>query len=63
MLERRLIYIQFKDEYVKRILINQARIERILLAPLRHLGEDLASSIPGGGTAWTADMYRVIVYG
>ncbi|KAH8117573.1 P-loop containing nucleoside triphosphate hydrolase protein [Phellopilus nigrolimitatus] len=53
--------LEFKNEYVKRIFINQSRIERTYLSVTRVEGERLAESM-GGGTAWSADFMRVIVY-
>ncbi|THH10198.1 hypothetical protein EW145_g1501 [Phellinidium pouzarii] len=53
--------LKFTDEYVKRIFINQNRIERTFLASTRREGEHLAESL-GGGTAWTADLMRVMAY-
>jgi len=47
------------DEFVLRILINQAKIERILLAPTRSAADDLLRGIDGGGQCSTADMWRV----
>lgn len=52
--------MQFDNEYVKRIFINQHRIERTLLAETRIQGEKLAERL-GGGTAITADYMRVTV--
>jgi hypothetical protein len=47
---------------VLRILINTANIERTFVALTRREGQDVLSKIKGGGTAWTADMFRVNVY-
>lgn len=47
------------DEFVLRILINQAKIERILLAPTRRAADELLSSIDKGGQCLTADLWRV----
>ncbi|KAI5122964.1 hypothetical protein M0805_006843 [Coniferiporia weirii] len=56
--------LEFTDEYVKRIFINQHRIERTVLAPTRREGERLADSLGrGGGVALTADLMRVQAYG
>ncbi|KAI0317517.1 P-loop containing nucleoside triphosphate hydrolase protein [Amylostereum chailletii] len=50
--------LEISDEYVLRMLINQARIERNLLARTRAEGDELLREI-GGGTCLTADLYRV----
>jgi structural maintenance of chromosomes protein 6 len=47
------------DEFVLRILINQAKIERILLAPTRKAADELLSGIERGGQCQTADLWRV----
>jgi hypothetical protein len=47
------------DEFVLRILINQAKIERKLLAPSRGAADDLLRRINGGGQCMTADLWRV----
>jgi hypothetical protein len=44
---------------VLRVLINQAHIERTLLAPKRVDADDILKSVRGGGMAWTADFMRV----
>ncbi|KAI0250769.1 hypothetical protein BJV78DRAFT_1127436, partial [Lactifluus subvellereus] len=51
--------VDVSNEYVLRILINQAKIERILLAPTRRAADELLSSIDGGGQCLTADLWRV----
>ncbi|KAI9443259.1 P-loop containing nucleoside triphosphate hydrolase protein [Lactarius indigo] len=51
--------IDVTDEFVLRILINQAKIERTLLAPTRKAADDLLSGINGGGQCLTADLWRV----
>jgi hypothetical protein len=43
-------------------MINANNIERTVLAPTRAKGQEILSRIQGGGMAWTADMYRVIVF-
>jgi structural maintenance of chromosomes protein 6 len=40
-------------------MINQARIEKILLAQTRREGDDILRELHGGGTCLTADFYRV----
>jgi hypothetical protein len=52
---------QISQPYVERILINQAHIEKIFLAPTRRDGEQVLASARGG-TAWTRDWFRVIQY-
>lgn len=47
------------DEFILRILINQAKIERNLLAPTRGAADDLLRRIDGGGQCLTADLWRV----
>ena len=47
------------DEFILRILINQAKIERILLAPTRSAADDLLRRMDGGGQCQTADLWRV----
>lgn len=54
--------LQISDPYVLRILINQARIERQLLATLRVEGERNLKSLRSGGSAWTADGFQVRVF-
>ncbi|KAH8998535.1 P-loop containing nucleoside triphosphate hydrolase protein [Lactarius akahatsu] len=51
--------IDVTDEFVLRILINQAKIERTLLAPTRKAADDLLSGLNGGGQCLTADLWRV----
>ncbi|KAH9980223.1 hypothetical protein BGW80DRAFT_1274148 [Lactifluus volemus] len=51
--------INVSDEFVLRILINQAKIERILLAPTRKAADELLSGIERGGQCQTADLWRV----
>jgi hypothetical protein len=41
------------------VLINQAHIERTLLAPRRVDADNVLKSVNGGGMAWTADFMRV----
>jgi hypothetical protein len=50
---------QVSDEFVLRIFINQAKIERTLLAPTRSAADDLLRGINGGGQCLTADLWRV----
>lgn len=47
------------DEFVLRILINQVKIERTLLAPTRKAADELLSSLSKGGQCLTADLWRV----
>lgn len=68
---RALIYLQFdrvthatqqiSDPFVLRVLINQAHIERTILARTRAEADTMLKSIHGG-TAWSADFFRVTVY-
>ncbi|EJD06049.1 P-loop containing nucleoside triphosphate hydrolase protein [Fomitiporia mediterranea MF3/22] len=53
--------LEVTGEYVKRILINNSRIERTFLAPTRVEAERLAEEA-NGGTAISADFYRVTAY-
>ncbi len=50
-------YSQISDPFVLRILINQARIEKMFLAKTRREGEDMLRSYGRAGTAWTADGF------
>ncbi|KAI0061628.1 P-loop containing nucleoside triphosphate hydrolase protein [Artomyces pyxidatus] len=54
--------IEVSDEYVLRILINQANIERTLLARTRKEADEQLKEIRGGGVGVAADMYRVRRY-
>ncbi|KAG6919641.1 hypothetical protein DXG01_003505 [Tephrocybe rancida] len=49
--------LEVTDPYVLRILINMAKIERIILAETRPEAMSFLRSIPGGGTAWTRDKH------
>lgn len=51
--------LEISDPYVLRILINQAHIERMLLAATRANADAILKSFRGGGMAWTADFMRV----
>ena len=53
------LILQVSNEFVLRILINQVKIERTLLAPTRKAADDLLSSKTGGGQCLTADLWRV----
>lgn len=58
------LILQVTDEFVLRILINQAKIERTLLAPTRKAADELLSSLKDGslskgGLCLTADLWRV----
>ncbi|KAJ3786193.1 hypothetical protein GGU10DRAFT_290713 [Lentinula aff. detonsa] len=50
--------IEIDDEDVKRILINQARIEALVLAHTRKDAEQILRRV-GGGVAWTQDRFNV----
>ncbi|KAJ4001639.1 P-loop containing nucleoside triphosphate hydrolase protein [Lentinula boryana] len=50
--------IEIDDEDVKRILINQARIEALVLAHTRKDAEQILRRV-GGGVAWTQDHFNV----
>ncbi|KAF8827799.1 hypothetical protein HHX47_DHR4000302 [Lentinula edodes] len=50
--------VEIEDEDVKRILINQARIETLILAPTRKEAEHVLRRV-GGGVAWTQDRFNV----
>ncbi|KAJ7600936.1 P-loop containing nucleoside triphosphate hydrolase protein [Mycena floridula] len=52
--------LEINDPYVLRILINQASIERTLLGRDRREGEQMLRTLPHGGSAWTADGFRLI---
>lgn len=54
---------QVSDEFVLRILINQAKIERTLLAPTRNAADELLRGMHAGGQCLTADLWRVQRYG
>ncbi|KAI0051110.1 P-loop containing nucleoside triphosphate hydrolase protein [Auriscalpium vulgare] len=51
--------IECSDEYVLRVLINQAKIERTLLANTRADADQQLSEVRGGGSGLSADLYRV----
>ncbi|RDB15207.1 Structural maintenance of chromosomes protein 6 [Hypsizygus marmoreus] len=53
--------LEISDPYVLRIMINQARIERQVLALTRKEGENILRSMRGG-SAWTKDQFRVQVF-
>ncbi|KAI0304378.1 P-loop containing nucleoside triphosphate hydrolase protein [Multifurca ochricompacta] len=55
--------IDVSDDFVLRILINQAKIERTLLAPTRKAADELLSGITAGGQCLTADLWRVQRWG
>ncbi|KAN0087613.1 hypothetical protein V8E55_006234 [Tylopilus felleus] len=54
--------LDVSDQYVLRVLINSANIERTVLAVDRKVGDDILKSLRGGGVAWTADHMRVTRY-
>ncbi|KIJ26663.1 hypothetical protein M422DRAFT_55403 [Sphaerobolus stellatus SS14] len=47
--------LEIKDEWVKRILINQRSIEKVVLAKTRKEGDQILQQLRGNGFAWTAD--------
>lgn len=54
--------IQITDPYVLRLLINQANIERTVVAPKRLDADNILKRMNGGGVAWAADYMRVHRY-
>lgn len=54
--------IQITDPYVLRLLINQANIERTVVAPKRLDADNILKRMNGGGVAWAADFMRVHRY-
>ncbi|KAJ7578553.1 P-loop containing nucleoside triphosphate hydrolase protein [Mycena floridula] len=54
--------LEINDPYVLRILINQGAIERTLLGRDRKEGEQMLRTLSNGGTAWTADRFRLLRY-
>ncbi|THH19093.1 hypothetical protein EW146_g2017 [Bondarzewia mesenterica] len=54
--------IECSNEYVLRVLINQAKIERLLLGESRKEVDNLLLELSGGGTGLSLDLYRVIRY-
>jgi structural maintenance of chromosomes protein 6 len=55
-------YLQIKDEFIKRIIINQRAIEKVMLSDTRAAGDQLLLRLGGGGLAWTGDGYMVRRY-
>ena len=55
--------LKVSNEYVLRILINMASIERTFLAETRPEGQDIVDGQRHGGVVWTADLYRIQSYG
>ena len=55
--------LKVSNEYVLRILINMASIERTFLAETRPEGQRIVDDQSHGGIAWTADLYRIQSYG
>ena len=51
---------QVSDPYVLRQLVNTAHIESQLLAPSRREADQMLMSLPNGGVALAADLYRVV---
>ncbi|KAF8527504.1 P-loop containing nucleoside triphosphate hydrolase protein [Hysterangium stoloniferum] len=49
--------LDIKHEFVKRILINQRNIEKIVLADSRSDGDQLLMRLGGNGVAWSLDGY------
>ena len=55
--------LKVSNEYVLRILINMASIERTYLAETRPEGQQIVDDQPHGGVVWTADLHRIQSYG
>lgn len=55
------LHLQTTDEHVKRILINQRRIESQVLTYRRREAQDILQRI-GGGSAWSLDKMSIQVY-
>lgn len=53
---------QINDPWVLRILINQAHIERQILADKRWEAEKTLKALRGGGNAWSLDGFGVRVF-
>ncbi|KAG6853816.1 hypothetical protein C0991_001062 [Blastosporella zonata] len=49
--------LEISDPYVMRVLINMAKIERIVLAHTRVEGEQMLRGLRGGGVAWTSERF------
>ncbi|KAG6815759.1 hypothetical protein H0H87_011596 [Tephrocybe sp. NHM501043] len=49
--------LEITDPYVLRVLINVAKIERILLTYTRTEAESMLRQLRGGGMAWTAERF------
>ncbi|KZV67077.1 P-loop containing nucleoside triphosphate hydrolase protein [Peniophora sp. CONT] len=54
--------LDISDEYVKRIMINQGRIERTMLFRGRGEADEALRGVHGGGMAVTQDLFRVMRY-
>ncbi|KAG1745864.1 P-loop containing nucleoside triphosphate hydrolase protein [Suillus paluster] len=54
--------LEITDPYVLRLLINQANIERTVVAPKRLDADNILKGMNGGGVAWAADFMRVHRY-
>ncbi|KAG2065304.1 P-loop containing nucleoside triphosphate hydrolase protein [Suillus decipiens] len=54
--------LEITDPYVLRLLINQANIERTVVAPKRLDADNVLKRMSGGGVAWAADYMRVHRY-
>ncbi|KAG2362689.1 P-loop containing nucleoside triphosphate hydrolase protein [Suillus spraguei] len=54
--------LEITDPYVLRLLINQANIERTVVAPKRLDADNILKRMNGGGVAWAADYMRVHRY-
>ncbi|KAG2151338.1 P-loop containing nucleoside triphosphate hydrolase protein [Suillus clintonianus] len=54
--------LEITDPYVLRLLINQANIERTVVAPKRLDADNILKRMSGGGVAWAADYMRVHRY-
>ncbi|KAI0269879.1 P-loop containing nucleoside triphosphate hydrolase protein [Gloeopeniophorella convolvens] len=51
--------LDISNEFVVRILINQAKIERTLLAKTRREADEMLRQMTTGGQCLTGDLYRV----
>ncbi|OJA17188.1 hypothetical protein AZE42_00230 [Rhizopogon vesiculosus] len=54
--------LEITDPFVLRLLINQANIERVVVAPKRLDADNILRGLAGGGVAWAADYMRVHRY-
>ncbi|GBE83226.1 Structural maintenance of chromosomes protein [Sparassis crispa] len=51
--------LEISDEYILRVLINQAHVEGTFLAPTRSDADSVLLQYGRGGTAWSGDLYNV----